>query len=167
MSLDEVDRLDTLAALIAPARGRVLAVVLPGELTTDLVGRLDIAYDQVNDWDSDVDICVVLGAASSTAATAVAQLVAAMRMPYRAARGWSEFLDALGDRAVSGRQCVIVADAGRLLADEDPALWRDLLHQLPSGPYCVGGGWTTLVLADDDADWVESVNRRQPVRGPQ
>jgi hypothetical protein len=167
MTLDEDDHLDAIAARVTRAPGRVMAVVLSGELTTELVGRLDIAYDQVNDWDSEVDICVVLGAASTTAATAVPQFVAALRLPYGAARGWTDLLDHLGDRSVSRRQCVIIADAGRLFVDEDPAMWRDLLCHLPGGPYCFGGGWTTLVLADGDADWVESTNRSLSERYPQ
>jgi hypothetical protein len=46
-------------------------------------------------------------------------------------------------------------------------MWRDLLCHLPGGPYCFGGGWTTLVLADGDADWVESTNRSLSERYPQ
>jgi hypothetical protein len=50
-------------------------------------------------------------------------------------------------RGGGSRRCVVVADAQELLAADPPAR-EELLTQLPSGPHCMGGGWSTLVLAE-------------------
>lgn len=144
------DRLDVLVEQIVGRRGRVLAVELSGEDASELVTRLDIALDDAR---GGAEVRMVLGAACTTAAKAIEQFTSALQLPYQASRGWTDFLERLGDRPVSVRQCVIVSDACRLLAYEDCDRWQELVSDLHGGPYCMGGGWSTLILADHRTGW--------------
>lgn len=88
---------------------------------------------------------------------ALEQFAAALQLRYGAARTLGEFCDSVGERSAAYRQCVIVADAADLLAGESEGLWRVLVQELFSGPHCMGGGWSTLVLVDDRDAWEKSL----------
>jgi len=139
------DVLDEIAARVKAERGKVVAISLSGADVTKLVYELEPALD--TGWDAVPDVRLVLGAACRTMHETIAQFVVALGLPYEASLGWDEFISGLGDRAASSRQCVVVADAQLLLADE-PAARDELLYFVPSGPHCLGGGWSTVVLAD-------------------
>jgi len=134
--------IDDIAAQVRLRRGQVVTVELAGPDASRLCDELDIALDDGRE----PYVYFVLGRACRTREQAAVHFTAALRLPYAAAAGWDEFLIALGAGAASARTCVVVADAQELLAD-DPEARADLLIHLPSGPHCLGGGWTTLVLA--------------------
>ncbi|GIJ71096.1 barstar family protein [Virgisporangium ochraceum] len=140
--------LAAVAVRVIGGRGDVLALELAPDHLQPLLDRLDWEID-----DDRVTCRLVLGAACTTAARTVEQFVAAMQLPYAASRGWADLLDHLGDRAVNRREYVVVADAADLLRHEDPGLWHRLVRDLAAGPFCLGGGWTTLVLVDDAYSW--------------
>ena len=137
--------IEDIAAQVRAQPGRVVTVQLTGEDATRLVCDLDIALDDGSDIEPGVHF--VLGRSCRTREAAIAQFVAALRLPYAASEGWDDFLYQLGEGSAGSRQCVVVADAQDLLAG-DPEARTELLQNLPSGPHCLGGGWTTLVLAE-------------------
>lgn len=139
------------AVRVLAACGDVLALELGPDHLQPLLDRLDLEID-----DERVTLSLVLGAACTTAARTVDQFVTAMRLPYAASRGWADLLEHLGDRSVSRREYVIVADAADLLRFEEPGLWHRLMFEVAAGPFCLGGGWTTLVLIDDGYNWSRS-----------
>ncbi|MGK5558401.1 barstar family protein [Actinomadura kijaniata] len=154
------DRIDALVERVLDERGKMMALEVSGPEVDQFVWRLDAALDGAfGHITSDVRVRMVLGSACTTAAKAVDQIVAALQLPYPAARGWGDLLDALGDRPVSRRECVVVADASELLRHEDHDRWRELVDTLRGGPYCLGGGWSTLVLADHRFAWERWVFR--------
>jgi hypothetical protein len=145
------ERLDEFAARIVAARGRVHALDLAAWESSSLIERISwAAGDGVN-------VALVLGAACTTATKAVDQFVAALQLPYSAARGWADFLESLGNRASALRQIVVVADAAQLLKHEDVERWQELVAELRDGPRCMGGGWNTLALVDHEVMWAQSV----------
>lgn len=148
------DFLDALAGRLTGMPGRPVAVDLSAEDAWELVTRLDSALDA-----DGVQTRMVLGAACPTTTEAIAQFVTAMQLPYRASRSWEDFLGELGERPVSQRQCLVVTDACALLRHESFDRWRELVGGVCGGPYCMGGGWTTLVLADREPAWREWVFR--------
>ncbi|WP_433475626.1 hypothetical protein ACQPZP_00490 [Spirillospora sp. CA-142024] len=153
---------DALAERVASRslRGRLAAVDLSGDESWELVNRLDIVLDLVlGDARGCADARLVLGSACTTATKAVEQFVTALQLPYDAARGWGDFLEHLGERPASARSYVVVADACDLLKHEDYDRWRELVERLCSGPSCMGGGWSTLVLADHELMWEDWVFR--------
>jgi hypothetical protein len=163
------DSIDTLAErVVARARrGRVAAVDLSGDESWELVNRLDIVLDIVlGEARGETDVRLVLGSACTTAAKAVEQFVTAMQLPYEAARGWGDFLEHLGERPASWRSYLVVADACDLLKHEDYDRWRELVEQLCSGPSCMGGGWTTLILTDHELMWEDWVFRSAAAAAP-
>ncbi|MFB4320009.1 hypothetical protein [Actinomadura sp. 21ATH] len=150
------ESIEDLVARVTAERGTMITAVVPAYRVDVLVQRLEMVLDAAfGGAGPDVEVRLVLGSACTTAARAVDQFVAALRLPYAAARGWGDFTDALGDRPASLRECVVVADAARLLEHEDRDLWRELVSRLHGGPHCLGGGWNTLVLADDEYAWQE------------
>ncbi|WP_067832714.1 barstar family protein [Actinomadura kijaniata] len=154
------DRTDALVERVLGERGKMMALEVSGPEVDEFVQRLDLALDVAfGGTVSYVGARMVLGSACTTAAKAVDQIVAALQLPYSAARGWGDLLDALGDRPVSRRECVVVADASQLLRHEDHDRWRELVGALHGGPYCLGGGWSTLVLADHGFAWQDWVFR--------
>lgn len=134
------------AAHVMESCGELVALTASAEEVGPLVQRLDDVLDGA-------DVRMVLGSACTTALKAVQQFVAALQLPYPAARGWTEFLEHLGERPASLRQCIVVTDACRLLKHEDYDVWRELTGTLRGGPYCLGGGWFTLALVDDEYSW--------------
>ncbi|MEU8802145.1 DUF6416 domain-containing protein [Spirillospora sp. NPDC048819] len=134
------------AAQTQQGRGDVLAFKLSTDQMQPFIGRLVDTMD-------DTDVRIVLGSACTTAARAVQQFVAALQLPYNAAGGWREFLDHLGERPASLRECVVVTDACQMLKHEDADLWHEAVKSLHGGPHHLGGGWSTLVLADDAFAW--------------
>lgn len=132
-----------LAARTQERKGEVLAFRLSLDQVQPFIGRLQHT----------ADVRMVLGSACTTAARAVQQFTAALQLPYDAASGWSDFLGQLGERAAALRQCVVVTDACQMLKHEDTDLWHEAVHALHSGPHCLGGGWSTLVLVDDTYGW--------------
>ncbi|MBF9131354.1 hypothetical protein I0C86_20650 [Plantactinospora sp. S1510] len=161
---DSDDAFDDLIEQVIAARGRVCAIDLPARQVTSFIGRLEIALDIDDNFVADVEVRMVLGGACTTRAAAVDQFVAALQLPYRARYGWYELLSQLGGTWPSSRQCIVVVEATRLLASEDRDTWRELVGRLHGGPRCFGGGWTTLVLADEAAAWRKSGLR--PATGP-
>lgn len=145
-----LDRIDVLTERVAALPGRALRLDLSGDECSELADRLDIVLD---DERGGAQVRSVFGAACTTAAKTVDQFVAALQLPYRATRGWTDFLAALGERPASRRSCLVIADACQLLKHEDHDRWRELVQELSGGPYCLGGGWSTLVLADHEASW--------------
>jgi hypothetical protein len=144
------DRLAAIARRVSMEPGEVYAVEVPGDEVPDLVHRLRTAYA------GEVDVRVVLGAACPTAIRAVEQFVAALQLPYPAIRGWADFLGYLEDRPAALRQCVLIADAAELLKHEELDRWRELVAGLHNGPEFLGGGFSTLVLADHELMWAQS-----------
>jgi hypothetical protein len=145
------DALQALAVRVAAARGLVVAVELSPDRFqgfTDELERIGFA--------AEADVRLVLGAACTTAARAVEHLVGVLQLPYDATRGWQDMLSAIGDRAASLRQYLVVADAADLLRHEDQDRWHELVGELRGGPSCLGGGWSTLVLADHPWRWEDS-----------
>jgi hypothetical protein len=142
------DAVTALAGRIAAARGKVLALDVPPERYQALVDELDLA--------ADADVRLVLGAACTTAARTVEHLTAALQLRYEATRGWQDLLEVMGDRPVSLRRYVVIVDAAQLLRHEDRDRWHELVGELRSGPHCMGGGWSTLVLADHPWSWEAS-----------
>lgn len=138
------------AVRVLAACGDVLALDLGADHLQPLLDRLDLEIEER------VTLSLVLGGACTTAARTVDQFVTAMRLPYAASRGWADLLDHLGDRPVSRREYVLVADAADLLRFEEPELWYRLLFEVAAGPFCLGGGWTTVVLVDDGYGWSRS-----------
>ncbi|MGV9665141.1 hypothetical protein [Nocardia niigatensis] len=145
---------------IAAGKGRVVGVeVAARDEVTHLVTRIEEAFR----WGYDghdgagADVRLVLGSAGLTLERALEQIAAALQLRYGAARTLGEFCDAVGGRSAAYRECVIVADAADLLAGESEGLWRVLVQELFSGPHCMGGGWSTLVLVDDRNAWEKSV----------
>ncbi|MFI5914258.1 hypothetical protein [Dactylosporangium sp. NPDC051541] len=124
--------------------GQVVTVALGGADATELVHALDVALDDGRDIAPEVHF--VLGRGGRTREGTIAQFVAALRLPYAAAEDWDAFIYQLGEGSVGSRRCIVVADAQELLADDAEAR-EELLFHLPSGPHCLGGGWTTVVLA--------------------
>jgi len=119
-------------------------------------GFIDAVRDQALDLSDDhrqVQVRLVLGRACRTVHRAVPHLVAALQLPYSASRGWSDFLEAMDDRAGTLREFVIVVDAADLLRDEDLDAWRELVSSLSMPYMCLGGGWRTLVLVDSAVGW--------------
>ncbi|XRQ03869.1 DUF6416 domain-containing protein [Actinomadura welshii] len=137
-------------ALFAAQAKRETGQVHAFRLSTEQVQPF---IQHLEDTTDDAEVRMVLGSACTTAARAVQQFVAALQLPYTAAGGWREFLDALGDRPASLRECVVVTDACEMLKHEDPDLWHEAVKALHGGPHHLGGGWTTLVLADDQDAW--------------
>jgi hypothetical protein len=119
----------------------VTAELTAAQLQT-FVDDLPLAHPSAYD---DVEVRLVLGAACATRSATVQQLVAALHLPYRAAASWEHLLDALTDRPAALRECVVVADPDMVLPD-DAAGREEVLHHLHGGPYCLGGGFGTLVL---------------------
>ncbi|MFC5746927.1 hypothetical protein [Actinomadura rugatobispora] len=151
---EHADRVDALVARVMDRPGRAITLNLPPYEVGEFVRRLDIALDKVYGDDVfDIAARLVLGSACTTAAKAVDQFVAALQLPYTAARGWGDFMEALADRPSSRGECVVVADASQLLKYEDFDRWRELVQSLRSGPFCMGGGSRTLVLIDDEFMW--------------
>ncbi|MGI5179033.1 hypothetical protein ACQEVZ_22135 [Dactylosporangium sp. CA-152071] len=148
--MDEIDddALRGLVARIAAARGKVVAVELPPDRFQGLVDELRVAA-----YEDEADVRIVLGAACTTAARTVEHLAGVLQLPYAASRGWLDMLEAVGDRAASLRQCLVVADAADLVRHEDEDRWHELVGALFGGPYCLGGGWNTIVLADHPWRW--------------
>jgi hypothetical protein len=144
------DRYDLLAEEIDAVRGSVRAVNLPGDEAWELTMRLNILMDT---GPYDPVVRMVLGSACTTAAKTIEQFVVALQLPYAAARGWSDFLEHLGGWSASRRQCLVVAEACGLLRYEDPDRWQELVYNLYGGPHCLGGGWSTVVLADHESAW--------------
>ncbi|GIJ60215.1 hypothetical protein [Virgisporangium aurantiacum] len=132
---------------VSSRKGRAYAVELGAHLLEDL--RYEMQF-------TDADVRLVLGAACTTAARAVDQFVAALQLPYPASRGWEDMFHQLGEGGTSRRRYVFVADAGELLRHEEPELWYRLVADVRGGPYCLGGGWTTVVLVDDEYGWSRS-----------
>jgi hypothetical protein len=147
------DDLNSLAARIIAVRG---GVVVP-ELSDHRYLDHQAVIDRVRRLpDDEVDVRLVLGSASTTAAKAIDQFVAALQLPYEAAQGWGDFIGSFGERTGSGQQYVIVADAAELLKHEDVDLWRELIGAVCKVPSCLLPGWTTLVLADQPYRWTHS-----------
>ncbi|XVQ06466.1 hypothetical protein ACQP1W_27835 [Spirillospora sp. CA-255316] len=143
------DPLEVLAEEVAGVHGRPVVVDLGGEDVWKLVLRLHA----LRGHDFNSEIRMVLGSACTTAARAVEQFVTALELPYAASQGWTDFFDQLGERGVGARQYLVVADASSLLKYEDYERWKELVERICGGPYCLGGGWTTLVLADAAYRW--------------
>jgi hypothetical protein len=143
------DPLEALAEEVAGVHGRPVMVALGGEDVWELVRRLS----SVRGHDINSEVRMVLGSACTTATRAVEQFVTALEMPYAASHGWADFFDQLGERGVAARQYLVVADASSLLKYEDYERWKELVEYVCGGPYCLGGGWTTLVLADYAHRW--------------
>jgi hypothetical protein len=136
------------ASQVAKSWGQMVALNSSAERVWPLVQRLDDVLDSA-------DVRLVLGSACTTAMKAVQQFVAALQLPYAAAQSWTEFVKHLDNRPASRQQCIVVADACRLLKHEDHEVWRELTEALHSGPHCLGGGWSTLVLLDEETAWEE------------
>lgn len=136
------------AARVAKSPGETVAFISPEDGAWPLVQRLNAILDGS-------DVRMVLGSACTTALKAVQQFTAALQLPYAAAQGWTEFIEHLGDRPASLRQCIVIADACQMLKYEDHDVWRRLAEVLPSGPHHMGGGASTLVLVDDETAWGE------------
>ncbi|MFF5234817.1 hypothetical protein [Dactylosporangium sp. NPDC000521] len=151
--MDEIDddALHALVTRIASARGKVVVVEVPPDRVQDLVDELQAAA-----YEDEADVRLVLGAACTTAARAVEHLAGVLQLPYAASRGWLDLLGAVGDRAASLRQCLVVADAADLVRHEDEDRWHELVAALSGGPSCLGGGWNTLVLADHPWRWEDT-----------
>ncbi|GAB3869616.1 hypothetical protein GCM10027610_129530 [Dactylosporangium cerinum] len=132
----------------APPRGHFVAVELTHDEFQEFVDEVQTAA-----YVEDADLRVVLGAACTTAARTVEHLCGVLQLPYAASRGWHDMLEAIGDRAASLRQFVVILDATDLLKHEEQDLWHELIGHLHGGPSCMGGGWNTLVLADDPCRW--------------
>ncbi len=159
-SIDMTDaaRPDDLAATATRVRrsyGDVLALELSAEDLQPLIDRVDAEIDDGIYVDR-TKVRMVLGAACTTAARAVDQFVVAQQLPYPATRGWEDMLDHMFDRIVSRRQFVFVADAGDLLRYVESDVLHRLVSQVKSGPHCLGGGFTTVILVDDDHGWSTS-----------
>ncbi|MET7426000.1 hypothetical protein [Dactylosporangium sp. NPDC005555] len=55
----------------------------------------------------------------------------------------------------------IAAERGRVVAidlspEEYQDRWHELVDELHGGPHCMGGGWSTLVLADHPYSWEQT-----------
>jgi hypothetical protein len=151
---DGPDDLTPVVERICGRKGQVCALDLSPLLLQDLLSAMPLVEGDRPVYE--IDTRLVLGAACTTAARAVDQVVAALQLPYLASRGWEDMFQQLGDRAASHRSYVFVADAGELLRYEELQLWHRLVAELRGGPYCLGGGWTTLVLVDDGYGWSRS-----------
>ncbi|TDC59020.1 hypothetical protein E1200_32615 [Actinomadura sp. GC306] len=136
----------TLAAQVQRNRGKCLALRLSTDQVQPFIDRLRWTTD-------DADVRMALGSACTTAIRAVQQLTAALQLPYNAASGWHEFLDALDERPAALREYLVVTDACQLLKHEDADLWHEAVRALHSGPHHLGGGWTTLILLDTPDAW--------------
>ncbi len=140
---------------VLAAHGQAMAVATDGP-PDDVIEGIRNKAQYLDEGNHTVETRLVLGSACTTAARAVDQFVAALQLPYRAARGWLDLFDALGDRSVSLREIVIVADAADLLRHEEPELWYELAANLHARPRCLGGGWSTVVLIDMSFRWDQS-----------
>jgi hypothetical protein len=154
------DPIDALVARVIDECGTVVTIELDPWKVDELVQRLiGTMYTKFDDEFNEVAVRMVLGSACTTAARAIEQFVAALQLPYGAARGWADFTDALSDRPAGLRECVVVVDAAQLLKHEVYDLWQslvdDLHHDHRSG--CLGRGWSTLVLVDNEIEWQEWV----------
>lgn len=136
---------------VTSRKGQAYAVELSADLLQDLLDRMELT-----DAGADVDVRLALGAACTTAARTVDQFVAALQLPYAASRGWEDMFHQLGEGGTSHRSYVFVADAGELLRHEEFELWHRLVDEVRGGPYCLGGGWTTVILVDDEYGWSRS-----------
>jgi hypothetical protein len=153
-SIDMTDAAADVSALIervTSRKGQAYAVELGAHRLQDLLDRVELT-----DAEADVDVRLALGAACTTASRTVDQFVAALQLPYAASRGWEDMFYQLGEGGTSRRRYVFVADAGELLRHEEPELWHRLVDDVRGGPYCLGGGWTTVVLVDDEYGWSRS-----------
>jgi hypothetical protein len=150
--------IEEIAARVEGRPGQVVSVALAGPGVTRLIYELDIVLDTGTGYAVEPAVHLVLGRSCRTRAEAVAQFVAALRLPYAASLGWDEFIYELGEGSAASRRCVVVADAQELLAADPPAR-EELLTQLPSGPHCMGGGWSTLVLADSTTKEADSTTK--------
>jgi hypothetical protein len=149
--LERAGRVDAAATRVLRTFGGVVALDLDSDLVQPFLDRVDLDLDEDR-----TTVRLVLGAACTTAARAVDQFVAALQLPYPATRGWEDLLDYLGDGSASRRMYVVVADAAGLLRYEETDVWHGLVAGVKSGPHCLGGGFTTLVLLDGDHEWSSS-----------
>src|SRR5512142_3353524 len=120
----QTECLRQLGARVVDGLGRLVALELP---EVEFPGYRQLMNHLLMTLDDDTELRLVLGRACTTAAKAIDQLVAALQLPYEAARGWGDLLDELGNQPVSPPVCVVVADATDLLRHEDRDLWRDLV----------------------------------------
>jgi hypothetical protein len=150
---DGPDELAGLVERVSSRKGQAYAVELGAHRLQDLLHRIELTDVEPG---GDVDVRLALGAACTTAARTVDQFVAALQLPYPASRSWEDMFDQLGEGGTSRQLYVFVADAGELLRHEEPELWHRLVDGVRGGPYCLGGGWTTLVLVDDEYGWSRS-----------
>jgi hypothetical protein len=155
----EDPELCALAARLARSPGQPIAVELHADRVQALAYQTEIEIDltyQPGDIIRPETVRLVLGSAATTCMKAVDQFVAALQLPYAASRGWAELIEEIGDRSTGNRQLVLIADAGQLLKYEDRDRWRELVRALYGGPHCLGGGWTSVVLLDDEYGWERS-----------
>lgn len=142
-----------LADRVQQKRGTMLALALDPPEVRKFIEHLDWTFDGP-------DVRMVLGSACTTVARAIPQFVAALQLPYDAAFSTDDFFDHLDD--VSRRRCIVVTDACSLLKYEDVDVWADFVLSLYGGPYCMGGGWSTLVLVDQPHAWEDWAFRSTP-----
>jgi len=145
------DHIRPLIREIHARRGRPTVVALSTSQVQTVVDRLYYDID-----DDRVEVRLLLGRAATTASAAGAQIVAALQLPYIASHSWDDLLAEIDERSVSRREFVVVADAADLLRDEDPDKWRELVWSMCGGPYCLGGGWQSVVLIDEPLRWEQS-----------
>jgi hypothetical protein len=140
---------------VTSRKGQAYGVELGAHQLQDLLDRVELTETEPGAH-AETDVRLVLGAACTTAARTVDQFVAALQLPYAAGRSWEDMFHQLGEGGTGRRRYVFVADAGELLRHEEPELWHRLVDDVRGGPYCLGGGWTTVVLVDDEYGWSRS-----------
>jgi hypothetical protein len=147
--------LNVLAKRALASRGRTIAADLSSDRFDDLSYELECLLD-LEPMSARIDIRFALGTACTTVARTIEHLTAALQLPYRATRAWSDFVDSIADRSAALNQWLIVCDAADLLKHEDEDRWHELVAAASGEPHHMGGGWSTLVLLDDRWRWEQS-----------
>ncbi|MET7423629.1 hypothetical protein [Dactylosporangium sp. NPDC005555] len=146
--------LNLFAERVIATRGRTIIADLAQGHFEELVFELDEALEL--GAEDRIDIRFALGAACTTVARTIEHLTAALQLPYRATRSWSDFVGDAGDRSASLNQWLVVYDAADLLRYEDEDRWHELAAALGSESRSMGGGSSTLVLLDEPGRWERS-----------